>query len=101
MVTEYREGSTLYTRRDHGRITQTKIPPRPAHEVDPTGAGDVFATAFVIRLQETGNPGEAARFANVTASFSVEQPGVHGVPTREHVINYMLTHPVELFEEES
>lgn len=100
VVTEYREGSTIYTRRAPGRITQTKIPPRPAREVDPTGAGDVFATAFVIRYQETGDPGEAARFANVTASFSVEHPGVRGVPTRDIVLNYMLAHPVELFEEE-
>jgi 1D-myo-inositol 3-kinase len=96
VVTEYREGSTIYTRHDDGSVTQTKIPPRPAHEVDPTGAGDVFATAFVIRYQETGDAGEAARFANITASFSVEQPGVRGVPTRETVLAYMAAHPVEL-----
>lgn len=101
VVTEYRDGSTIYSRRDDGVVTQVKIPPRPAREMDPTGAGDVFATAFVIRLQETGDPGEAARFANVTASFSVEQPGVRGVPTRATVLAYMDAHPVELFEEES
>lgn len=57
----------------------------PAAEVDPTGAGDVFAAAFFIRLQETGNPVEAARFANATASFCVEAPGITGIPTREQV----------------
>lgn len=94
VMTEYREGSTIYQRRNDGSIIQTKIPPRPANETDPTGAGDVFATAFVIRLQETGNPYEAARFANITASFSVEHTGVTGIPTREQVLAYMETHPV-------
>lgn len=57
----------------------------PVEEVDPTGAGDVFAAAFLVRLQETQDPFEAARFANATASFCVEQPGVAGIPTREQV----------------
>jgi hypothetical protein len=37
----------------------------------------------------------AARFANITASFSVEHPGVTGVPTRAQVLAYMAAHPVE------
>lgn len=57
----------------------------PSEEVDPTGAGDVFAAAFLIRLQETQDPFEAARFANATASFCVEQPGVAGIPMRDQV----------------
>lgn len=61
------------------------IPPRPAHEVDPTGAGDVFTAAFLIRLQETGDPLASARFANVVASFSVEARGVAGIPRRATV----------------
>ncbi len=57
----------------------------PVTEVDPTGAGDVFAAAFLIRLQETGDPVQAARFANATASFCVQAPGVAGIPTRDQV----------------
>jgi len=57
----------------------------PAREVDPTGAGDVFAGAFLIRLSETNDPIDAARFANATASFSVQAPGVTGIPTRDQV----------------
>jgi 1D-myo-inositol 3-kinase len=95
VLTEYREGSTIYQRQADGSIVQSKIPPRPAQEIDPTGAGDVFATAFLIRLQETGDPVQAARFANITASFSVEHPGVTGVPTRAQVLTYMDAHPVE------
>jgi sugar/nucleoside kinase (ribokinase family) len=95
VLTEYRDGSTIYQRQPDGSIIQSKIPPRPANESDPTGAGDVFATAFVIRLQETGDPLQAARFANITASFSVEHAGVTGIPTRAQVLDYMDAHPVE------
>jgi sugar/nucleoside kinase (ribokinase family) len=62
-----------------------QMPGFPAREVDPTGAGDVFAAAFLIRLQETNDPFEAARFANATASFCVQAPGVTGIPTRAQV----------------
>jgi sugar/nucleoside kinase (ribokinase family) len=57
----------------------------PAREVDPTGAGDVFAGAFLVRLQETGDPFESARFANATAAFCVEGPGVATIPNRAQV----------------
>jgi sugar/nucleoside kinase (ribokinase family) len=95
VLTEYHDGSTIYQRQRDGSILQTKIPPRPANELDPTGAGDVFATAFVIRLQETGDPQQAARFANITASFNVEANGVAGIPTRAQVLEYMAANPVD------
>ncbi len=93
VLTEYRDGSTIYQRTADGRMSETKIPPRPARELDPTGAGDTFATAFLIRLQETGDPVQAARFANITASFGVEKEGVSGIPTRAEVLAYMADHP--------
>lgn len=93
VLTEYHDGSTIYRRLENGAIEEIRIAPRPAAEFDPTGAGDVFATAFMIRLQETGDPVQSARFANVTASFSVERPGVSGIPGREQVLAYMAQHP--------
>lgn len=77
VATDGWRGATLYH-----KGASYYVPPRPAKEVDPTGAGDVFATAFLIRLAETGDPLAAARFANVVASFSVEAPGVDGIPYR-------------------
>ena len=39
--------------------------------------GDIFATAFFIRLHQTrGNPWEAGRFANELATRSVELPDI-------------------------
>jgi len=56
-----------------------------AREVDPTGAGDVFAAAFLVKLKETGDPYLAATFANCTASFSVEGSGTTAIPSRQQV----------------
>ena len=89
VVTEYRDGSTVFQRQPDGTVMETKIPPRHAKEVDPTGAGDTFTTSFLIHLQETGDPLQAARFANIAASISVEHEGVTGVPTREEVMRFM------------
>ncbi len=95
VVTEYRDGSTVFQRQPDGGILETKIPPRPAVEVDPTGAGDIFTTAFLIRLEETGDPIMAARFGNVAASMSVEHVGTTGIPTRQEILEYMEAHPFE------
>jgi 1D-myo-inositol 3-kinase len=95
VLTEYRDGSTIYSRQSNGSLQETKIPPRPANEVDPTGAGDIFATAFLLRLQETGDPIQSARFANITASFGVEQQGISGIPTHQQVVDYMQAHPFQ------
>ncbi len=54
----------------------------PVTEVDPTGAGDVFAAAYLVRFRETGDPLESARFAGCAASFCVEKPGVQGIASR-------------------
>jgi hypothetical protein len=52
-----------------------------ATEVDPTGAGDVFAAAFLWHLHKSGGDWKtAADWANCVASFVVEKRGVAGVP---------------------
>jgi hypothetical protein len=61
------------------------LPAFSAAEVDPTGAGDVFAAAFLIALRERQPVVRAARFAACAASFSVEARGVAGIPTRAAV----------------
>jgi sugar/nucleoside kinase (ribokinase family) len=73
----------------------TAVPPRPSVEVDPTGAGDVFAAAFLIRLAATGDPVQAAHFANVTASFSVEGQATDAIPSLAQVEAWLAQHPPE------
>jgi sugar/nucleoside kinase (ribokinase family) len=47
--------------------------------VDTTGAGDIYATAYLVRLHQTGgDPWESARFANEIAALSVTEAGLAG-----------------------
>ncbi|NLG97436.1 MAG: ribokinase [Chloroflexi bacterium] len=79
-VTEGANGSRLYWNGDLRRFR-----PPVMNEVDPTGAGDIFAAAFFIRLNFTRDPWEAARFATNLAAVSVLRRGLAGVPTPEEV----------------
>lgn len=54
-------------------------------EVDATGAGDIFATSFFIRLRQTQDPWEATRFATLISSRSVTRKALEGVPTPEEI----------------
>lgn len=75
VATDGRHGATLFQHGDTRRF-----PAYAAAEVDPTGAGDVFAAAFLTHLHRHHNAAEAVNFANCVASFSIEQPGVQGIP---------------------
>lgn len=66
-----------------GRVTL--VPVKPEVEVDPTGAGDIFAAAFFVRYREGCDAIEAARFANACASLSVRGAGLKSVPDRPAV----------------
>lgn len=75
---------------ENGRIT--RVPAYPACEVDPTGAGDVFAAAFFLEYRRTGSPVESARFASSAASFLVERPGIDGLASEVAVRKRMSDH---------
>jgi sugar/nucleoside kinase (ribokinase family) len=80
VVTEAADGAVVHTKEGSRRL-----PARPANVVVPTGAGDVFAAAYFVHLYESGDPYEAAAFANVVASFAIEAVGIKGIPTRDKV----------------
>ena len=81
VVTEGAQGCTVFVKGQSAR--QFAAPPQT--EVDPTGAGDIFAAVFFINLYETGDPWTSARFANQVAALSVTRPGLEGVPTPEEI----------------
>ncbi len=56
-----------------------------ADVVDPTGAGDVFAAAFLSATLEGQEPIAAARWACAAAAWAIEAPGATSLPTREMV----------------
>lgn len=80
-VTRGRRGTRVYADR---RVRD--FPPTAANEVDATGAGDVWAAAFAIRLVETDDVTAAANFASAAAAISIERCGMLGIPTRDEVM---------------
>lgn len=85
VVTRGESGATLYAQGEETHIAA--LPVRKM--VDPTGAGDVFAAAFFIRLHQGSNAPEAARFAATLAAQSVQRVGLDGVPTRDEILDLM------------
>ena len=79
-VTEGRNGSYMYWNGDVRRFRALEV-----NEVDPVGAGDIYAAAFFTRLQATRDPWEAARFATLLASYSVTRYRLEGIPTQEEI----------------
>ena len=68
-------GAILYVNGD-----RYEVRPRKTREVDPTGAGDVFAATFLIHYDRDCDPWEAAEAATCAASLSVEGEGWSTVP---------------------
>ena len=79
-VTEGIDGARVYW---HGDVRRFRAP--KVEVVDLTGAGDIFAAAFFIRLEATCDPWESAALAVNLASLSVSRAGLMGVPSREEV----------------
>ncbi|HVQ29814.1 MAG TPA: PfkB family carbohydrate kinase [Vicinamibacteria bacterium] len=67
------------------RDGEIAVPGFPRPEVDPTGAGDVFAAAFLVGYHERGDPEAAAVFACCAASCAVEGVGTSSLGDRAEV----------------
>ncbi len=81
-VTRGYRGATLYR---EGR--ESHLDALPADPVDPTGAGDCFATAFIVRMAETRDLAASCQFALAAGAIATEAVGLDGVPTRAQVEN--------------
>lgn len=79
-LTEGEEGAVLHWHGDRRRYRPIKV-----NEVDATGAGDIFAASFFVRLYQTKDPWEAARFATNLAAYSVTRVGLQGIPTHDEI----------------
>lgn len=80
ILTRGKHGADVY---ENG-IKRT-FPSYPSKEVDPTGAGDVFSTAFIISYSHNPNIARACSFAHCAASLSIEGIGVKSIPSRDEV----------------
>lgn len=79
-VTRGAEGADLW--RDG---VARRFPGYPAHEADPTGAGDIFAATFLCALAAGSDPAAAMDQANRVAALSVEGIGPDAIPTLAQV----------------
>lgn len=79
-VTEGPRGATVFWGSEARDFVAPKMP-----TLDPTGAGDIFAACFFVRLYHTRDPWEAGRFATLLSANSVKRRGISGVPTREEI----------------
>jgi sugar/nucleoside kinase (ribokinase family) len=93
VVTGGKGGARIYV---EGR--ERRIAAFPHEEVDPTGAGDVFATSFMIALDEKRDVAAAARFAAAAAGLSIEAEGTAKVGTREEIERVLAAHPEVVLE---
>ena len=75
VVTAGAAGAILYVNGD-----RYEVRPRRTREVDPTGAGDVFAATYLIHYDRHGDAWEAAEAATCAASLAVEGAGWSTVP---------------------
>ena len=80
VVTRGERGCTVFAA---GRPIDLSAPKVPV--VDTTGAGDIFATSFFVRLRQTNDPVEAGRFATCIAAQSITRVGLDGVPTQTEI----------------
>lgn len=92
-VTEGKGGARVYAEGRWRRIAAF-----PHEEVDATGAGDVFAAAFMIAFNETTDLAAAVRFAAAAAGLSVEGVGTARVPRREEIERVLAEHPEVVLE---
>lgn len=74
------DGGTLFVNGE-----ATTFPAVPVTQVDPTGAGDIFATAFFIALASGTPPRAATRFAACLAARSVTRVGLASTPQPHEV----------------
>jgi len=75
VITQGREGARLFVEGKPQAIAAPAVV-----ELDPTGAGDIFASAFFIALSGGAEPEPAAHFATCLAARSVTRPGLDAAP---------------------
>ena len=85
VITEGSAGARVYW---NGDVRKLRAP--VVTEVEATGAGDIFAAAYFMRLNATRDAWEAARFANQIAAISVTRTGLDSIPTPSEVQESLL-----------
>jgi len=91
VLTHGSKGATVYL--NHKEYF---FPSYPTSEVDPTGAGDVFTTAYILEYHKTNDIRKACIFAHCAASFIIEAQGISNLPTLDQVYERMAGYESQL-----
>lgn len=78
VVTQNKQGCILFLNGEPIHVDTVQV-----EEVDPTGAGDIFASTLFITLQRGVEPVKACAYANCIAAQSVTRHALAGLPTPE------------------
>jgi sugar/nucleoside kinase (ribokinase family) len=76
----------------HDGVRSTQITAPEVDVIDPTGAGDVFSAAFLVRYMLSGNPIAAGRFAVTAAALSTRGFGASALPSEADISSLMKRH---------
>jgi sugar/nucleoside kinase (ribokinase family) len=87
IITRGADGALFY---DGVRFTQITAP--EVDVIDPTGAGDVFSAAFLVRYIVSGNMIAAGRFAVTAAAISTRGFGASALPSEPEISSLMKRH---------
>ena len=87
IITRGADGALVY---DGACFTQITAP--EVDVVDPTGAGDVFSAAFLVRYITHGNLIAAGRFAVTAAALSTRGFGASALPSEAEISSLMKRH---------
>jgi sugar/nucleoside kinase (ribokinase family) len=80
VVTAGRDGALLFVNGE-----RYEVEPLRAREVDPTGAGAVFAATFLLSYERGADAWDAAAAAACAAALSVEGEGFSAVPDADRL----------------
>jgi sugar/nucleoside kinase (ribokinase family) len=81
----------ILTKAENGAVVFTNnesyfFPSYPVTQVDATGAGDVFTTAYLLSFYHTNNIAATCIYAHCAASFIVEGAGLQNLPSYERLL---------------
>ena len=71
-ITKYSKGAKIYCETGENYF----IPSYIVKDIDPTGAGDIWATAMAIKLHSGSKPIDAGHYASAAAAISIESFGL-------------------------
>ena len=71
---------------------QQEVPAFAVQEIDPTGAGDIFAVAVLIALRERKDMKAIMMFAHAAAACVIQSPGISGIPDLVDIAAFLNDH---------